>query len=276
MKITYDDIPVGIDIEPEKGTADSGDLEIDLPVLFQVVGEAAESRGQSVVLIIDELQYLNQKELSSLIMAMHRMQQEQLPVVLVAAGLPILPRLVGESKSYAERLFEYPELGPLSAEDAATAIMEPIKEEAESIHEDTVSEIVKITRGYPYFLQEWGYQVWNLATVSPIEKSVVADASEIAIQRLDKNFFKVRYDRLTHGEKKFLRSMAELGDGPYQIADIAKKMKITQGSLSPRRSKLINKGMIFSPEYGKLDFTVPLFNDFMKRSIPDFSSMESV
>lgn len=270
IKITYDDIPVGIDIDPEAGTADSGDIEADLPELFLTLGEAAESRKSSVVLLIDELQYLSEKELSSLIMAMHKMQQERLPVVLIGAGLPLLPRLAGESKSYAERLFDFPEIGPLPEPDAALAISDPIEEEGEVISPQAVEEIVQITQGYPYFLQEWGYQVWNLAESSPIGVDVVKKASESTVDRLDGNFFRVRFDRLTNGEKTLLRAMAELGAGPYKMGDVADVMGLKVGSLSPRRAKLINKGMIYSPQHGEIDFTVPLFDDFMRRTIPEW------
>lgn len=272
VKLTYGEIPIGIDIEPEKGTADSGDLEIDLPELFVIVGEAAKSRATSVVLLIDELQYFSEKELSSLIMAMHKVQQESLPIVLVGAGLPVLTRLAGESKSYAERLFDFPEIGPLSKIDAALAISDPIRAEGESITEEAVAEVVNVTQGYPYFLQEWGYQTWNLAKVSPIEINTVQRASSKTIERLDKNFFRVRFDRLTNSEKHFLRAIAELGPGPQKMGDVADIMNLKIASLSPRRAQLIHKGMIYSPQHGEVAFTVPLFDGFMCRSMPQFKS----
>jgi len=270
VKFSFGDIPLGIDIEPQKGTADSGDLETDLPQLFALLGEAAKSKGTSLALLIDELQYFSQKELSSLIMAMHKLQQEKLPFVLIGAGLPVLPQLAGESKSYAERLFDFPEVGALAGKDASIAIAEPIQDEGERIDEDAVAEIVRITQGYPYFLQEWGYQVWNLAGKSPISKSVVNRASKVTTTRLDKNFFRVRFDRLTNSEKDFLRAMAELGAGPYKAGDVAAAMGLKLASLSPRRAKLIKKGMIYSPQHGELAFTVPLFDAFMRRAIPEF------
>jgi hypothetical protein len=270
VRVTFDGVPFGIDIEPEKGTADSGDLEADLPELFVTIGEAAVSRNTMIVLLIDELQYLKQKELSSLIMAMHKMQQERLPIVLIGAGLPLLPKLAGESKSYAERLFDFPEIGALEPDDAALAISDPIEDEDESIETEAVNDVVKITKGYPYFLQEWGYQMWNLAGSSPIGVDIVKQASRTTVARLDRNFFRVRFDRLTNGEKDLLRAMAELGEGPYKMGDVADVMKLQVGSLSPRRAKLINKGMIYSPQHGEVAFTVPLFDDFMRRSMPDF------
>lgn len=265
VKVTFDEVPVGLNLEPEQGTADSGDLELDLPDLLEVVAQAAQARGRSVALLIDEVQYFSEKELSALIMAMHRMQQRQLPLVLVGAGLPILPRLAGNSKSYAERLFQFPIIGALSVEDAAKAIELPITSEGAAIDPSAVAAIADITQGYPYFIQEWGYVVWNLAEASPITTEVVEQAKVYTLQRLDENFFRVRFDRLANNEKVFLRAMAGLGEGPYRMSDIAEAMGVKLKSLSPRRAKLLNKGMIYSPAYGELAFTVPLFGDFLKR-----------
>jgi hypothetical protein len=270
LKFTVNDMAIGLDIEPEKGAADSGDLEIDLPNLLVAIGEAAEDRKGAVALFIDEVQYFTRKELGSLIMAMHRVQQLRLPLVLLGAGLPILPGLAGESKSYAERLFHFPDIGALSAEDAAKALRDPAEAASVRFEPGALDEIYRQTKGYPYFVQEWGYQVWNLATASPITKRVVADATAAVIRRLDRNFFRVRFDRLTPGEKNFLRAMAALGPGAQRTGDIAGKLGVKVTSLGPVRSKLIKKGMIYSPAHGDLAFTVPLFDEFMIRAIPKF------
>ncbi len=270
VKVSVDDIPIGLDIEAEKGSADSGDIEIDLPEVFTVLAEAAKDRGCAIAILIDEIQYFSAAELSALIMGMHKMQQRQLPLVLIAAGLPILPRLAGESKSYAERLFSFPPVGALGEEDAAKAIHDPVLAEGAEIDPEAVEKIVTLTQGYPYFLQEWGYQAWNHAPSSPIKIEHIEEATQHTLQRLDENFFRVRFERLTPGEKKFLRAMTEIGKAPYRIADVAEMLGVKVGSLSPRRAKLINKGMIFSPTYGDLDFTVPLFDQFMRRAMPDF------
>ena len=208
LKVAYEDITVSLDIDPEIGSADSGDIEIDLPNLLVVVGEAAEERNCAVAVLIDEIQYFNQKELGALIMAMHKIQQKQLPLLLLGAGLPILPGLAGESKSYAERLFGFPNVGALSAEEAARALREPAIAAGVEIEPKALEEIFRLTKGYPYFLQEWGYQCWNLATESPIQVETVNKATEQVIPRLDANFFRVRFDRLTPSEKNFLRAMA--------------------------------------------------------------------
>jgi hypothetical protein len=268
VKVTLGDLEVGLDIDPEKGTADSGDLESDLPNLFVAVAEAAEQRHIPVALLIDELQYFSPKELSALIMAMHKMQQRQLPMVLLGAGLPILPGLAGESKSYAERLFSFPDIGALSEPDAIKALQDPTKAVGVQFDKAALKEIVRLTQGYPYFLQEWGYQAWNRAMTSPITLKVVQEATATVIQRLDQNFFRVRFDRLTPSEKRFLRAMAGLGPGAHRSGDIADALGVSVNSLGPVRAKLLQKGMIYSPAHGDMAFTVPLFDQFMLRAIP--------
>lgn len=268
VKVAMGDIEVGLDIEPEKGSADSGDLESDLPNLFMAVAEAAEERKTPVALLIDELQYFSAQELSALIMAMHKMQQRQLPMVLIGAGLPILPRLAGESKSYAERLFSFPDVGALSEPDANRALQDPTKAVGVDFEAAALKEIFRLTQGYPYFIQEWGYQSWNRAAGPPITLEVVQAATATVIERLDANFFRVRFDRLTPGEKRFLRAMAGFGAGAHRSADIAEAMGVNINSLGPGRAKLIQKGMIYSPTHGDLAFTVPLFDEFMLRAMP--------
>ena len=269
VKVAMGDIEVGLDIEPEKGSADSGDLESDLPNLFMAVAEAAEERKTPVALLIDELQYFSAQELSALIMAMHKMQQRQLPMVLIGAGLPILPRLAGESKSYAERLFSFPDVGALSEPDANKALQDPTKAVGVDFEAAALKEIFRLTQGYPYFIQEWGYQSWNRAAGPPITLEVVQAATATVIERLDANFFRVRFDRLTPGEKRFLRAMAGFGAGAHRSADIAEALGVNINSLGPGRAKLIQKGMIYSPTHGDLAFTVPLFDEFMLRAMPN-------
>lgn len=268
LKLTYDDVTVGLDVDPEKGSADSGDIEIDLPSLMVAVAEAAQERKSAVAVLIDEVQYFGAKELGALIMAMHRVQQQQLPLVLFGAGLPILPGLAGESKSYAERLFSFPDVGALTEEESAKAIGEPARAAGVTIDARALKQVFKLTKGYPYFLQEWGYQTWNQAQSSPITVEVVNRATEMVIKRLDENFFRVRFDRLTQGEKKFLRAMASLGAGPYRTGDVAEALKLKKvQSLGPARATLIRKGMIYSPDHGNLAFSVPLFDEFMRRAM---------
>lgn len=270
IKVTVDGTSYGLDIEPEKGSADSGDLEIDLPQLFEAIGEAAQDRNTAVAIFIDEVQYFDQRELGALIMAMHRIQQRQLPLVLLGAGLPILPGLAANAKSYAERLFNFPDIGALTQPEAGRAVEEPMKAAGVTIAPEALHEIYRATKGYPYFLQEWGYQTWNLAAASPISAQVAQAASAASIPRLDTNFFRARYQRLTPNETRVLRAMADLGPGPHRTGDIAERLKITLSSMGPVRAKLIRKGMIYSPAHGELAFTVPLFDEFMIRQIPTF------
>ena len=271
IKIKVGEVDIGLDIEPEPGAADSGDLEIDLPSLFVAVAEAAQERGVAVAILIDEIQYFSATELSALIMALHKMQQRQLPLVLIAAGLPILPGLAGESKSYAERLFNFPVVGPLPEADAIKALQDPVRQVGESFEPAALQEIFRLTQGYPYFLQEWGYQAWNHALASPISLQVVQQSSALVSQRLDENFFRVRFDRLTPREKTFLRAMAELGAGPYRTGDVADTLRVKITTLGPVRASLIKKGMVYSPSHGDLAFTVPLFDRFMRRAMPVFA-----
>lgn len=256
---------VEIGIEPEPGLADTGDLQYDLPDLFALIGKAAQAAGRGWILLIDEVQYLSDSDLSALIVALHRIAQEGLPVLLVGAGLPQIARLAGEAKSYAERLFLYPAVGALDPASAAQAIEKPILEEEASIAPDALAAIVTRTKGYPFFLQEWASVVWNNAEGPEISFADADQSYAETLASLDDGFFKVRIDRLTKAEIQFVKAMADLGDGPYAMAEIAQAMQRTQKSLGPTRASIIAKGMIFSTDHGYLDFSVPLFAEFMRR-----------
>jgi hypothetical protein len=243
-------------------------LEADLTALLEQVGRAARRAETVLVLFIDELQYVHEGQLAALISALHRCSQEQLPVTVVGAGLPQLIGKMGEAKSYAERLFNFPEIGPLGKEDAADAIVKPAKNEGVEILDEAVDAIVAKTQGYPYFLQEWGKHTWDVAPRSPITRRDVENASDQAVAALDESFFRVRFDRLTPAEKRYLRGMAELGPGTHRSSDIADQFGRTVQSFGPTRANLIRKGMIWSPTHGDTAFTVPLFDEFMKRIMP--------
>ncbi len=268
LKVKYQDIEVGIDFDPEPGLADNGDLEHDLQALLEAAGAAAQGANTALVLFVDELQYVKEDELAALITALHRAAQRRLPVVMVGAGLPHLRGRMGRAKSYAERLFDFAEVGPLSREAAELAIAKPIRDEGADITPDAIADIIGTTQGYAYFLQEWGKHSWEAADASPISAEDVAEASVTAIAALDASFFGMRFDRLTPGEKRYLRAMAELGPGPHRSGDIARELRRKVTSLAPMRSQLINKGMIWSPSHGDTDFTVPLFDEFMRRIMP--------
>lgn len=268
LKVTYNDIEVGLDFDPEPGLADNGDLESDLAALLEQAGSAARQGDTALVIFIDELQYVGEGELAALISALHRCAQSRLPVTVVGAGLPQLRGRAGNAKSYAERLFDYSEIGPLSQAEAAIAIVKPAEDEGVKFEAEAVGLVVDQTRGYPYFLQEWGKHAWDVAEQSPITKLDVERATGEAIAALDESFFRVRFDRLTPAEKKYLRAMAELGAGPHRSGDIAEKLGRRVTALGPTRNSLIAKGMIWSPNHGDTAFTVPLFDEFMKRIMP--------
>ena len=268
LKVKYHDIEVGLDFEPEPGLADNGDLEQDLPVLLEAVGTTADRAGVAVVMFVDELQYVEEDQLAILISALHRCAQGKLPITLIGAGLPQLRGRMGKAKSYAERLFEFSNVGALDETAAAEAIIKPAQEEQVEFDADAVAEITKQTQGYPYFLQEWGKHAWDCADESPITLADVNAASTIAIAALDDSFFRVRFDRLTPSEKKYLRAMADLGPGPHRSGDIAERLDRNVRSVAPTRNNLIKSGMIWSPNHGDTAFTVPLFDEFMRRIMP--------
>ena len=261
-------LTAGVDVDPEVGTADSGILAEDVTDLFVALGEAAKDRNTALVIAIDELQYLSEEELAALIMGVHRTTQLQLPLVLVGAGLPQLPALAGNAKSYAERLFTFPEIGRLSSGEAQLAVARPAEEAGVSIEPDAVAAILAHTHGYPYFLQEWAYESWNAASGQTIRAADVRRAGPRVTEKLDGNFFRVRFDRLTPTERRYLRAMAELGPGPHRSGEIARRYGAKVETVGPMRGALIRKGMIYSPAHGDTAFTVPLFDEFLKRAVP--------
>lgn len=268
LKVTYSDIEVGFDHEAEPGLADNGDLEHDLQALIEQTGRAAKAAGTALAIFIDELQYVPEAQLAALITALHRTEQRQLPVVLVGAGLPQLRGQMGNAKSYAERLFDFPFIGALTPEAAAQAIEKPLHKEGVNITPDALAELLQVTQGYAYFLQAWGSFTWQAAEGSPIDITAVGKAHITAIAGLDESFFRVRFDRCTPKEKKYLRAMAELGEGPHRSGDVAACMNEKVSSLAPTRSSLIGKGMVWSPNHGDTAFTAPMFDTFMKRIMP--------
>lgn len=268
LKFKYQDLELGLDFEPELGLADSGDLDTDLAELLAAVAAAAADRGTAMVLFMDELQYVPEAQLASLISALHRASQSQLPVTLVGAGLPQLLGRMGRAKSYAERLFEFVPIDPLDDTAARDALVIPAEKEGASFDQAAVDDILKQTCGYPYLLQEWGKHCWDLASDSKITAEDARRATFAALAELDASFFRVRFDRLTPAEKRYLRAMAELGPGAHRSGEIAEVLVRNVTSVAPTRNALITKGMLYSPSHGDTAFTVPLFDDFMKRIMP--------
>jgi len=259
---------VGVELEPCPGEGDSGDLQYDLRTLLATVAEAAAARNGAVVLLIDEVQYLNPEELESLVMALHYMLQRELPLAMVGAGLPILAKMAGDAKSYAERLFKYPVLGPLSDASARRAICVPFAGKGIRIKEEALTEICRETNGYPYFIQEWGSQLWNFVDKGPVGMREVNGIRSAVLDSLDANFYHIRMERVTSSERQLLRAMAEvaLEDGSCRISDVVERMGVSQKAIGPRRGSLIKKGVVYGSGHGELSFTVPLFADFMKRN----------
>ena len=269
MKVSYEDISFSVDLDGEEGVADSGDLDTDLASLLAVAGEAARARRTVLVLFIDELQYVKERQLGALITGLHRAAQRRLPVTLIGSGLPQLVGHVGSAKSYAERMFSFPEIGPLSGEAARKALEAPAARLGVKYAGEALDEILRITEGYPYFLQEWGSTCWRLADGSVIRLADVEAASPVAIHELDTTFFRVRFERTTPFERRYLRAMAELGPGPHRSGEIAQALGRKVQSVAPTRSNLIGKGMIHSPAHGDTAFTVPLFDQYLKRVMPE-------
>ena len=262
----------GIGLEPLPGMADSGNLAIDLPILLRAVAEAAEEKKTGVALFIDELQLVSDAEIEALIVAMHKLQQVQAPLVLVAAGLPNVRKKAGNAKTYAERLFAYPEIGSLGTDDAAAALAKPFAQAGFTFTPEAAQAVFEHTRGYPYFLQEWGYQLWHhhREQNTLITPQDVEDVTQNVLARLDENFFRIRYDRLTDHQRRYMRAMAELPAGKCTSSGVAAVLGKAPKALAPTRDKLIREGMIYSPAFGELAYSVPLFGDFMRRAHPDF------
>jgi AAA ATPase domain len=269
LRIKYKDIEVSTDFEPQRGLADSGDLDTDLTDLLAAIGSAAHEYRTAVVLFVDELQYVQEDQLASLIRALHSASQRRLPITMLAAGLPQLIGQMGRAKSYAERLFEFVSIERLDDKASSAALRVPAEKEGVAFAQDAIAEILRHTMGYPYFLQEWGRHAWNVADSSPISRANARRATALALAELDAGFFRVRFDRLTPLEKRYLRAMAELGPGPHRSGDIAAQLAKSVTSVAPVRNELIVKGLIYSPAHGDTAFTVPLFDGFMKRIMPE-------
>lgn len=271
LKVKYEGVEIGIGTAaPAKGVADSGDIEQDLRELLIVIGEAAQERQKAVALFIDELQYVAEQELGWLIAGLHACSQQGLPITMVGAGLPQLIGNVGKAKSYAERLFKMHHIGALSDVAGTAALRLPVQREGADFTDDALIEILRQTRGYPYFIQEWGEKSWLCAEHSPITRADVECATVRAINHLDESFFRVRYDRCTPSERHYMRAMAECGDTAVRSGDVAARLNKQSNQVAPVRNSLIRKGMVYSPAHGDTAFTVPMFAQYLRRRVPVF------
>ncbi|WP_324642407.1 ATP-binding protein [Pseudarthrobacter sp. LT1] len=264
----------GFDVDAVEGQADSGELGVDLTDLFLAVGEAARDHKTGLVLLFDEVQFLTKAQMEALIAALHKTVQRDLPITMVGAGLPQIAELAGEAKSYSERLFKFPKIGMLDDNDAVEAITRPALDSGVTFEETASAEAVRLTGGYPYFLQEMGSAVWNLANDETITAQDVTDAHRYVEEKLDGSFFRVRLDRTTELEQAYLRAMAQLGPEPQLASDVAALLNRTSQQVSPTRSQLIDKGLLYTPNHGYAAFTVPHFDRFMMRAVPELSVPE--
>jgi hypothetical protein len=259
---------VEFSFDPSAVTGSTGNLEHDLTHLFVELGETARDHNTGVVFLIDEMQFLGRKEMEAIAAAMHRMSQLQLPVALAGAGLPQLPGLMVEAKSYAERLFSYPEVGALSTQAARQALTQPAAAEGVTFEEDALRQIVERSGGYPAFIQAYGKEAWNMAQGTIITLADIRASEPIIETKLDDEFFHVRFEKATPRERRYMAAMADLDDGPYRTGDVAKRLSSAVSSTSVVRDSLIKKGLIYSPDHGEVDFTVPHFSPFMRRRYP--------
>ncbi|MFN2489797.1 MAG: ATP-binding protein [Actinomycetota bacterium] len=260
---------IGIDVAVLAGRGDSGDLGEDLGDLLVALGEAAREHDTGIAFLLDEVQFLERPELEALIAALHRVAQRGLPLTLVGAGLPQLPVLAGTAKSYSERLFDFPRIGRLDDAAARNALELPAQDEGVTWEPGAIEEVLRFTEGFPYFLQEYGKHAWNLADGDVITAADIAGAAPLVRLQLDENFFRVRVGRVTSAELRYISAMADLGAGPYRTGAIATKLGAAGPErVAPLRARLIAKGVIFSPEHGLNEFTVPQFDDYMRRVFP--------
>ncbi|MET4051771.1 type II secretory pathway predicted ATPase ExeA [Frigoribacterium sp. PvP054] len=256
------------DVPPAEGSADHGDLGMDLTDVLLAVGEAAKEQGRGLVLVVDEIQFLRSSQLEALIQSIHKTVQKKLPVTFVGAGLPQIAELAGDAKSYAERLFKFPKIDSLIGDDARKALTEPALAEGAIYADDAVELAIEITRGYPYFIQELGYQVWTVATANRIFVEDIELARDAYEAKLDSSFFRVRLDRATPLQTAYMRAMAELGPAAQKAADVARLLGRDSTQLGPTRAELIEMGLLYTPDHGFAAFTVPDFDKFMLRAVP--------
>lgn len=261
--------PGGFGLEVDLRGASEGTITTDLTELFLELGKAAREKGAGVAFFLDEVQFVDEVQYRSMISALHRSIQKELPITVAAAGLPQIPRLSGEARSYAERLFDFPTIANLSEDDARDALVGPAGKLGVEYADDAVTAALEWTEGYPFYIQQLGKHAWNLADVSPITLKVVKAAMPVAQEALDRSIYEVRAQRTTANERRYMRAMAELGSGPYRSGAVATKLGKTGPALSPVRQQLLTKGLIYSTEdYGYIDFTVPRFDEYMRRSMP--------
>jgi AAA ATPase domain len=261
--------PEGIGIEVDLRRASEGTVTADLTDLFLELGAAAKEKERGVIFFLDEIQFVDEMHYRALISALHRCNQKRLPISAAAAGLPQIPRLTGEARSYAERLFDFPTIANLDSGAATAALVEPARAQGVTYADDAAELALEWTEGYPFYIQQIGKHAWNQAASSPITREDVEEALPAAQAALDRAIYEVRIQRATANERKYMRAMAELGEGPYRSGAVARKLGQASTALSTVRQRLIDKGLLYATEeYGYIDFSVPRFAEFMRRHMP--------
>ena len=261
--------PEGIELSVDLRAADEGTIARDLSELLLQLGRVAAEKSTGVVFLLDEVQFVKEVEYRSVITALHRATQKNVPITLAAAGLPQIPRLTGEARSYAERLFSFPVISSLSANDATAALVEPARQQHVEYEPEAIDLALAWTGGYPFYIQQLGKHAWNFANASPITTADLEAAMPAAQQALDSSIYEVRIQRATDQERRYMRAMAELGSGPYKSGDVAARLGRKTSEVSVVRQRLLEKGLVYATEdYGYVDFTVPRFGEFMVRYMP--------
>jgi hypothetical protein len=261
--------PEGIELSVDLRKAGEGTITRDLSELFLQLGGAAAKKGSGIVFLLDDVQFVNEVEYRAVVSALHRATQKNMPITLAAAGLPQIPRLTGEARSYAERLFTFPVIANLPLDDARAALVEPARQQKVEYAEAAIELALEWTEGYPFYIQQLGKHAWNLADSSPIGRDDIEAATPAAQTALDRSIYEVRVQRATEQERRYMRAMAELGEGPYRSGAVAGRLGKTTGAVSVTRQRLLDKGLAYATEdYGYIDFTVPRFAEFMRRYMP--------
>lgn len=260
---------ISIDVDAVAGPADSGDLAADLAGLFVELGEVARAHETGVFLTIDELHYVDAQTMTALIVGLHRASQLSLPITIAGAGLPTLVAVTGEAKTYAERMFVFADIGSLTRDQAIDALQTPVLDEHVRWSDDALARVLERTDCFPYFLQQFGQQAWDIAdgpdliTLADVDRSI-----PVVTAQLDDGFFRVRTRSTSNAERAYMRAMAELGPGPVRASEVAAVLGKKPNGVGPTRDGLIKRALCYSPRYGQIAFTVPLFDEYMKRWVP--------
>ena len=271
FKLTYgaedNDVSIGVDADSLTETADTGDLSQDLSTLIIALGELAAKCKKQICFFIDEIQNIKKKDLTALIVSLHRVNQLNLPIILIGAGLPTILRISSDTKSYAERLFDFVKITSLKPEDATKALIEPAKKSQNRFSGEAIKYILNATGNYPFFIQQFGKIIWKFSNGIGYRftKEDVESAYNEYIEKLDDSFFCTRFNKSTKAEKNLLFAMASFDKFPCSTKELAIKMNSDQSKISPIRNNLINKGLLYAPSYGEIDFTVPFFDDYLRR-----------